>query len=326
MGFKNFLIGVIKNLIILLVATLIFSTVTFDLPNLVKGVFGDIFSYASPEAQKQVVGKLADICSSLDRGQEAATLNQVCANKTLLDSMKKNCANYREFKKRNIKIENEEQTRETCQQIESGEVERACGELGKKDSLLPDLSSIGSLCKDYKSGKISDREFFFNVISGSIPSQMQTPNIGALEKYNQAMNYLNNNKIIYFVVLAVLMILLYLLVKDIRLFLLTLTAISFSIGILIMLPYIAILAYEKFIGIDTTPLLSSIFGGGIGIEPKAIISVILLLFLRTYTPTIIILGFVFLAIGSSGKIYKILTKEKTQPKKEMKLKKRKKQH
>ena len=69
MRIKNFFISIIKSLIVLLLATLIFSTITFDFPNLLKGVFGDIFSYASPDAQKQVVSKLAETCSSLEQGQ-----------------------------------------------------------------------------------------------------------------------------------------------------------------------------------------------------------------------------------------------------------------
>ena len=191
MRFKNFLIWIIKNLIILLLITLIFSTITLDFPELIKGVFGDIFAYASPEAQKQVVSKLAETCSSLDQGQNVITINQICTNKSLLQSMQENCQTYRELKRRNVKIENEAQVRETCQQIESGEIEEACNQLNDKSSLLPDFSKIGDLCKDYELGKINDKEFFFSVISGAIPSNTAMPNIGALKKYNQIIDFLN---------------------------------------------------------------------------------------------------------------------------------------
>ncbi len=314
MGFKNFLIGIIKNIIVLFVATLIFSSITLDFPELIRGLFGDIFGYASPEVQKKVVSQLAETCSSLDKGESIVTINQLCVNRSILESMRENCANYRELKRRNIKVENEEEIRKTCFQIESGEIEEACNQLGEKNSLLPDFSNIGALCKDYKSGKINDREFFFNVISGAIPTrQMQMPSIGFLERYNQAINYLNNNKIIYFVILAILIFLLYLLIMDIKLFLIALSGISFSIGILIMLPYFAILAYDNFVGIDTTPLLGSMFGLG-NFDFKAVLSVVLLLFLRTYTQTIITLGIVFLIIGIAGKVYKIILKRKLKTK------------
>ena len=66
MGFRNFLISIIKSLIIFLLVSLIFSAVTLDVPSLMKNVFGDIFTYASPDVQKQVVSKLTETCSSLE--------------------------------------------------------------------------------------------------------------------------------------------------------------------------------------------------------------------------------------------------------------------
>src|SRR3989338_9298095 len=78
---KKFLIWLVKNLIILLLVTLIFSTVTLDFPNLIKGLFGDIFAYASPEAQKHVVGELTGACSSLEKSSEfAANIGAVCTD------------------------------------------------------------------------------------------------------------------------------------------------------------------------------------------------------------------------------------------------------
>ena len=317
MHFKNFLIGIIKNIIILFIATLIFSSITFDLPDLMKGVFEDIFAYASPEAQKEIIGQLTAACSSLDQGQSLVSINEVCINKTLLESMRENCENYKELKRRNIKIENEQQIQQTCYQIESGEIDRACNQLNERSSLSPDLSKIGVLCKDYKAGKINDKEFFYNVISSAIPSQMQT-NVGFLEKYNKAINYLNNNKILYFVILTILIIILWLSIMNVKLFILTLTGISFSIGILIMLPYFAILAYEKSVGINTTSILGVMFGSANSFDSKAILSLILLMFLKTYNNLIITLGIVFLSIGIIGKVYSFVLKRKLKPKEEIK--------
>lgn len=321
--FKKFFIWLIKSLIILLIVTFIFSTITLDFPNLLKGLFGDIFAYASPDAQKQVVSKLAESCSSLDQGQSLLTIAQICTNRSLLDSMRENCQNYGELKDRDVKIEDEAKVIETCQQIESGEIERACNQLKEKSSLVPDFSKIGALCKDYKAGKINDKEFFFGVIGSSFGGQqIEMPKIGGLEKYNKMIAYLNNNKLLYFVILSILIILLYLFIRNVTLFLPVLSGICFSIGILIMVPYLAILAYDKFVGIDTTPILNIMFGTG-GFEPKAIISVILLMFLRTYTSFIITLGIVFLAVGIIGKVYAFILKRKNkrvEPKKKGKVK------
>ncbi len=247
---KRFLIWIVKNLFVLLLVTFIFSTVALDLPYLVKGLFNDIFQYASPDAQKEVVSKLTLACSSLE-GQDLSTLQQQSAK-----------------------------------------------------SVMPfDLSKIGALCKDYNSNKINDKEFFFNVVGSAIPDKFELPKAGAFQKYNAILDILTKNKMIYLLVLAVLLVLLYLLIMDIKIFMTTLTDISFSMGILILLPYVAIIVYSKLVGFDTTPLLSSILQGSFSFDIKAIISVILLMILRTYTSFIIMLGGVFLGVGIAGKFY-----------------------
>lgn len=323
MGLKKFLIWLIKSLIILLIVTFVFSTITLNFPNLIKGVLGDIFTYASPEVQKKVVNELAEVCSSLDKGQGLVTIAHVCTNRSLLQSMREDCDNYRELKKRNAKIENEAKVLKTCQEIESGQLETACSKFEEKGP-LPDLSKIVILCKDYEAGKINDKEFFLNLISGVFPSQFKMPKIGILEKYNKVLIYLNN-KLLYFVILAILIILLYLLIKNVSLFLITLSKIAFSIGILIMLPYFIIFAYNYFVGIDTTPVLSIMFGSVSGFGTKTILSVVLLLFLRAYTPFIITLGILFLSIGVAGKVYVVILKRKGKKAtiKETKVKKKK---
>lgn len=250
MGFKSFLIWVIKNMIMLLLITLIFSTLTLDVPNLIKGIFKDIFQYSSPGMQKEVVGKLTLACSSLDEKNYNALQQEM-----------------------------------------------------SKSPLPLDFSSIGALCKDYNEGEMNDKQFFFNVVGSAFPKKFESPKINALEKYNSIMDTLNKNKIVYFAILAVLFVLLYLLTMDIKLFMATLTGISFSMGVLILLPYAAIIAYDKFVGIDTTPILATIFGNNAQFDPKAVISVVLLLILRTYSSLIVALGAVFLVVGIAGKVY-----------------------
>lgn len=249
MFLRKFAIWLVKNLIVLLLVTFIFSTVALDLPNIVKGVFRDIFQYSSPEAQKDVIAKLTSTCSDLDKNNP-----------------------------------------DDSQQ-------------GKSSNILFDFKKIGSVCKDYNGGKINDKEFFFNVIGTAIPDKLELPKNDAFDKYNKIIDVLTKNKIAYFLVLAVLLILLYLLVMNFKSFILILAGISFSIGILTLLPYAAIIAYDKLVGINTTPILSSILQGGFSFNPKAIISIILLMILRTYTSLIVVLGAVFLGIGIAGKIY-----------------------
>lgn len=260
MGFKDFLISIIKSLIVLLFVTLIFSTIAFDVPTLVKDMFRDIFLYSSPEAQKEVVGKLTIACSSLDEKNNSVPQQEI-----------------------------------------------------SKSPLQLNLSRIGALCKDYNSGKINDREFFFNVVGSAFPEEFELPKAKALEKYNSIINALNKNKIVYSPILAALLILLYLLIMDIKSFAIALTGISFSMGIVILLPYAAVILYDKFVGIDTTPMLATIFGGAFSLNIKSIISVVLLLVLRTYTSFIITTGAVFLGIGIAGKVYSWRLKKQIKP-------------
>ncbi len=246
MVLKKFLIWLAKNLLVLLLVTFIFSTVAFDVPSMIKGIFNDIFQYANPEAQKDVVGKLTVECSSLNG-------------------------------KDNV--------------------------LQQMPVVSIDFSKIGSFCRDYNSGKINDREFFFNVIGSAIPNKLETPKAGILEKYNSSMNFLAKNKAYYIIILLALLIVLYLLAGNLNVFLAILSGISLSMGILILLPYAAIMAYGKFVGFDTTPILSSFLQGSLSFDPKAIVSVILLMILRTYTSFIVALGTVFLGAGIAGKVY-----------------------
>lgn len=264
--FKKIGIWIIKNLLILLLITFIFSTVALDMPTLIKDLFKDIFQYSSLEMQKEIVGELTLACSGLEE------------------------KDFEGFGNLNIPV-----------------------------SL--DFKKIGTLCKDYNGGKIDDKEFFFSVIEGAFNGSIKMPKVNVLEKYNTVINFLNTNKIIYFVILAILLILLYLLIMEIKSFIITLTGISFSIGIFILLPYAAIIAYDKFVGINTTPILATVLGGSFSLDARAIISVILLMILRTYTSFIITLGILFFGIGVAGKFYSCRLKKqskKTETKEEKK--------
>ena len=127
--FKKFLISIVRSLIVIILLTFIFSTVSADFGELVKDIFAGIYEYASPEVQKQVVSNLAESCLSLGQGSNLLTFDELCTDKNLMNSMRENCREYRALKRRTVIIQNEEEIRETCEQIESGEIERICDEL-----------------------------------------------------------------------------------------------------------------------------------------------------------------------------------------------------
>ena len=222
-----------------------------------QGGVKDIFQYASPESQKEIVSKLTLVCSSLD-GKDVSGLQR---------------------------------------QLSSG-------------IISIDFSKIGALCKDYNSEKINDKEFFSGVVGTAIPDKLGLPKVHALDKYYSAIDFLNKNKMYYFIALLALLAVLFLLAGNLHDFLVILTGISFSMGILILLPYAAIAAYSKLVGFDTTPILSSILQGSFSLDIKAIISVVLLMVLRTYTVFILALGAVFLSVGIAGKVHNFRLKRK----------------
>lgn len=305
---KKFLIWLVRTLIALLLVTLVFSTITLDFPNLIKGVFGDIYAYASPESQKQAVSKIAETCTKLDSGSNVVTMNKICANSSLLGSMRENCENFYILRRKGVGVENEQQVLASCNQIDSSTLETTCNNLNKKNPFLPDLSNVSSLCKDYSAGKITDKEFFFDFIGRALPSNLEAPKVAALDRLNKFVDYLNKNRVIYFVILSALIIVLYLLINNFALFLITLSSICLSIGILIMLPYFIIFAYDKFVGIETTGILGNMFGTSNIFDYKAVISVILLLFSRTYNILILTVGILFLSVGVAGKVYGLILK------------------
>jgi len=310
---RKFFISIVRSLIVIILLTFIFSMVSVDFGDLIKDIFGGIYEYTSPEVQKQVVSNLAESCLSLGQGSNLLTFDELCNDRNLMNSMRENCREYRALKRKNIKIDNEEGMRETCEQLESGEIERICDELQGKESLLPDFRNMETLCRDYDDGKVSDKEFFSNFIGSSFGGQeMDLPKFEAFEKYDKIVRYLDDNKIIYVLILAILIAVLYLLFMDITLFLLALSGISFSIGFFILLPYFGILAYDNYVGIDTTPILGSLFGGGDLFDLKGIISLILILFLKLYNSFII--TFIFLVIGIIGKVYGFISKRKPKEK------------
>src|SRR3989338_1412618 len=192
---KRFSIWLIKNIIIILIAALIFSYASIDFPDVIKGVFGDVFDYASPAAQREAVGKLAETCASLEPDSNIVSMQELCSNASMMQEMNNDCNEYRRLKYQGVEIKNEQQMEENCAQIDSGEIEKSCQKI-KLGTLKMDFERIGVLCKDFNSGKINDKEFFYNFVGGSLrnSSEQAGPSkTGIFGKYNNFIGYLNKN-------------------------------------------------------------------------------------------------------------------------------------
>ena len=300
---RKFLTWMNRILITIVLASFIFSYVSFDFQNTLHGLFSDAFAYANLDAQKNVIEVMVNNCNSLKTGNEIISLGQICQNQSLLDSIRRNCNDYYKLKKEGISFDDENNIINTCEQIKQGNIEQKCNS-GEKMSTAPDLSKFSKSCQDYENKKTSNEEFFAGFIS-SVAGSQELPKIDVIEKYSAIMGYLSSNKVIYIVILLTLAVILYFLTPDHGVFFIELAETFFSVGVIIMLPFFLIGLYRNFVGFYTTPILNSLFGNGNGLEPKSIISLVLLLFSRMYSNTLIVLGIISLVIGISGKVYKI---------------------
>src|SRR3989338_6769476 len=87
---RKFFISITKSLIVLILFALIFSGASSGVPQSINHIFSGIYDYASPDARKQVIDNLEENCNSLGQEGDSVTLQQLCNNKTMLQSMRDN--------------------------------------------------------------------------------------------------------------------------------------------------------------------------------------------------------------------------------------------
>ena len=179
---------------------------------------------------------------------------------------------------------------------------------------------IEELCSSYSSGKITKNEFFEGFAETSFTmTDFKNPKMGVLSKYEKVVEAINENIILAAALIIILCLVLYLLIKDMKIFLIALAGIFFSIGLFVMIPYSAIKIYQKTVGINTTPLLKTMLGSAAQPQPSEIIDIMMLIILRTYSELLILLGTLSLAIGIIGKFIKRAVKKRILPEKKEKI-------
>jgi len=300
---KKVLLSLTKLLIVMVSVSYIFSLTSLDTKTLVKETFEDVYTHSSPNATKQIVKNMAETCTAIEERNEGFdNIIQVCNNFTLISSMEANCANYRKLKERGAKALNEEELEKACGYIESGEFQDACEQVRNKKLRAADVSEVKIVCEKYNAGEINEGEFFKDYVVGSFVNEdMLTPDNKILERYSEAVSYINQDKSIYIAALLVLIAILYLLTLDAVLFAKLLSALLINVGLIILLPYAAIFSYTTFAGIDTTPLFTAI-GGSQGIDIKTVAEIILLSLLNIYSEIIIRIAAAALILGSIANI------------------------
>jgi len=307
--FNKFSIFILKFLISLVLITFIFSAAPFAIDDMIAKTFGNIFDYASPDTQNKTIEKFASACDSTDENGKIITAVQLCNDESLRSEVEEYCINYRDLLSKN-RIETNEEVEKTCKAMEEGTIDEICDKL---DGQISDTRGVPEICEDFKNGKINDRDFFVSFI-GNTFGNVDIPKITLFEKFGKVILYFETYNILYVVILGFLFGFLFLLIKDVSLFFVILSGILFSISLFLLLPYIAIFAYDHFVGIETDILLESLFGQG-GFDAKSILSVLLLAILSVYNKTLLTIVVIFLIFGVSGRIYGLIVHRKTEPEK-----------
>ncbi len=303
MSLKTLSISLIKYLITIISISLIFSYTAFDINKVLKESLSGIYHFSSEGSKSKMMEFLSDGCRSFS-DENAVTMSQFCNNRTLMDSYKENCAEYRKLKKQGKIIKNEGEMEDSCRSIESGELEGQCRQLREKNA-FPDVSGLKQACADYSSGNLSAEGFFADSLSRSFGS-IENIDSPFFNKYHAFVSFIRSHILLLILFVAILFVLLFILISDIPSFLLAIAKIGLGISITILLPYAVVQAYDSFIGIDTSSILDTVLSGRPSFEPKSLASLMLLMVLKTYNSAILSLGVVLLIIGILGKIYSII--------------------
>ncbi|MBI2130477.1 hypothetical protein HYU10_01790 [Candidatus Woesearchaeota archaeon] len=309
MGFKNIIVWLLKSIITLIAVSIIFSSTSSDFDKILSESFKDIYTFASPASKEKTLEFLEKGCGSVE-DENAVTANEICSNQTLMNSFKASCEEYRSLKEQGKTVKNEQEMEETCSKVESGELERECQKL-RSAKVSVDTEAIQNNCRDYKAGKLKGEQFFSNMLTSSFGGVQNIDN-PLFQKYNRFIQFMKNNIFTLVIIIAAVFILLYFLERDLAAFLVEVSKICFGIAMTILAPYIIIIAYNAFIGIDTTPVLESVLSGQLSFTSDAIISVVMLMILKTYNSMILNTGIALLIVGIAGKIFVLVRKRKSQ--------------
>jgi len=307
---NRFLVSVLKFLISLVLLTFIFSAAPFAIEDTVSRTFANIFEYASPDTQKSVVDIFMASCGSSEN-KSIITGVQLCTNESLRVELEDYCIKYKELKRKNMVVVNEE-VEATCEFLEGGEVDEFCNKV--REQPPQDSEGIQKACEDFQQGNLNDAEFFVNYMGSSF-SNVKVPKFNFFKKYGDIIYYFQTHNILYVIVLMLLFGLVYFLIKDLSLVFVIISRILFNISIFLLLPYLVISAYDYFVGIDTDSLLRSFFEQR-DFGANAIISILLIAFLSVYNSSLLTIAVVFLVLGSAGRIYGVILHRKKEPEKE----------
>lgn len=294
MTLKKFIIAIVKILFSLFLIMVLFSLFAdFSFKGIITNMFGYIYDYSNEETRDKVLTNLIKSCNTEETSYKT---KEICENETLLIELKENCNIFYELKEKGKFIGNTEEMEESCNNIMSGEFERACREI-KEAKIKVDEAKINKLCESYNKKEIDDRGFFTGILSSPILEEPDTDKIGINMGWWVT---INKYSILILAILLVLLILLH--IGNFKAFFKLVGDILFLQGIFIIVSYLFLKIYINFSKIDTSFILDTAIEGA---QPKLqtlVIKLLPLIFLRIYTIRLVIIAAILLAIGLMLKI------------------------
>jgi len=265
-------------------------------------MLGSIYEHSSPEIQEKTVNWISESCLSQGTENIADTVLGICTNQSLLHGIEGKCEEYMKLKEQGVTFPDSISIEEECKKINSEEFLELCNDVRQGSFAGLNLSGIRQICLNYKSGNLSDKDFFLSLI-GEVTGKLQQEENDSTSINQGNISQLVKNKLFLVLILGLLLLGMYLLINDIRLMLRELCSLLFWTGIFIILPYILILAYDKQFGIDTTGLMGRIFEDKNIVVADTIVSLVAVTILSLYNQVVVFFGLACLIAGAFGRAY-----------------------
>jgi len=321
---------VISSIIAFVIVLLLINLVTgffidLSVEKTVPIIVSSIYDYASPSAQKPIVGFVDSICNSTDTQPKEMTTECLPQNQ---DSLRKICSEIN-----TLPNETKQQYVIACQELTDGTLAQRCqtdndvqtqllqqncrqlnaGQLSAHDFLI---STLSSLLAQTVNAQLSENDSAAVAITNS-GNVVSTKNIGGTNNPNIAGNNNNNNnnnpssvlatvkKVINLVKesehkylgwkiagLILMFILWYLISESTSDYVQNVSRMFFSAGMLIFAIWLVSIILATFFPPDTTTLLQTITGTGSGNSPQLIqlISLLPVIVLKLIGSTILVIA------------------------------------
>lgn len=312
---RGFLIWLVKFLLGIALLGLVFSAATPEIPELMKNTFAGIYDRASPESQERIVAMAESFCLSDDDPRQESVIRgiRLCQDSEMRLALEQDCRDFRSGKKADFEvIKSNEDPGETCKGVEEGSLDEFCSKINQS-AMLPDFEGMKQACADYSGKKVDGRSLFLAFV-GSLFSNLDISKLPGISKYPVLGYMLEMNLIVYTVLVLLLLAILAFLLKDMHVFLIAIASMLFGMSIFLLLPYIGIMAYEHYHGIETDSLFAMVSDeerSAQGPSPEALLGLLMLVMLGIYTKSLLAIAIIFFAIGLMGKIYSFRIKRKT---------------